>query len=368
MLRKYAAAIGMAVVFVLVTTAGVSLACTDFIVKAEDGTVINARSNEFGIPADSSLVYEPAGKEFSHTAPGGMKGLAWKNRYGFLAANGMDLTENFIDGMNDAGLSVSLLLFTESKYEAIDPKDAASALSYLDIASWLLGNFSTVEEVKKALPDVHVWTENIPKLGAPLPLHAAVHDAAGNSIVIEFINGEKKVYDNPIGVMTNMPEFPWHMTNLRNYLNLNPFNAGAKDFSGLTVHPLAQGNGWLGLPADWSSPSRFLRTAQMVQAAYPAKDAQAALNLAVHIINDVDIPLGAIRQKEADGRVVGEYTQWTVFKDLTNKVLYFKDYNNPNLRSIDLKKLGSENAGKLKLIPMSEGPVAPDVTADLKEE
>lgn len=365
MFKKYALAIGLLVCLFWINK---SFACTDFVLKAEDGTVVNARTNEFAIPANSNVVFEPAGKDFSSTAPDGQKSLSWKSRYSFLALNGMGLGEKFVDGMNEAGLSVGLLLFIESKYETIDKPE--TALSNLDIVSWMLGNFSTVEDVKKELPKVRVWVETIKSVGAGLPLHIAVHDAAGNSIVIEFINGEKKVYDNPIGAMTNMPEFPWQMTNLRTYVNLNSFNAPEKEFSGVSIKPFGQGSGWLGLPADWTPPSRFVRIVQIVNSVYPAKDAKGALALCEHIINNVDIPLGVIREKQADGSAVSEFTQWTVFKDLTNKVLYFKTYDNSNLRAIDLKKLSIQNRKSTKIltIPVSEGPSPLDVTARMVEQ
>lgn len=344
-----------------------SFACTDFIIQAEDGTIINARTNEFGIPADSNIVFEPAGKAFSSTAPDGQKGLSWTSRYSFLGLNGMGMEENFVDGINEAGLSVGLLLFTESKFEAVDKDNAGSALSILDFCGWILGNFASVEELKKELPKVRVWSQNIPKLAAPLPLHAAVHDDQGNSIVIEFIEGEKRVYDNKIGVMTNLPEFPWQLTNLRAYLNLNPLNAAQKEFSGVTIKPFGQGNGWLGLPADWSSPSRFVRIAQILHAVYPVKDTKDALSLAEHVINTVDIPLGVIREKEENGSVVSEYTQWTVFKDLTNRILYFKSYDNSNLRFIDLNELAIDNKSTVKTIPVSEGGAPLDLTDKLTD-
>lgn len=370
MLKKYALVVGLAVVFFSIIGINLSFACTDFILKAEDGTIINARTNEFGVPPNSSIVFEPAGKDFSSITPDGQKGLSWKSRYSFLGANGMDLAEKFIDGMNEAGLSVGLLLFTESKYETIDKDNAASALSNLDLVSWILGNFATVEELKKGLPNVHVWLETIPSLGVALPLHVAVHDAQGNNLVVEFINGEKKIYDNPIGVMTNMPEFPWQITNLRTYVNLNPINAEPKKFSGVTIKPFGQGSGWLGLPEDWTPPSRFVRITQMVNSVYPAKDAKSALNLSMHIINNVDIPTGVIREKQVDGTVICELTQWTVFKDLTNKILYFKTYDNSNLRFIDLKKLSLENKGSSKVltIPMAEGSEPLDLTEKMTQQ
>ena len=352
--------------FLLICLTNISLfACTDFQIKAEDGSVLVARTNEFSIPANSNIVFEPAGKSFLSKTPDGKKGLSWKSLYGFIALNGMGLDEKFIDGMNEAGLSVGMLLFVDSKYETIDKESEGMALSNLDLCSWILGNFATVEELKKELPNIRVWLESIPEIGEPLPLHVSVHDATGKSIVIEFINGEKKVYDNPIGVMTNMPEFPWQVTNLRTFVNSNPFNPDAKNFSGITTGPFGQGSGWLGIPGDWTPPSRFVRIAYALNSASPVKDTREALNLAGHIINIVDIPLGVIKEKGKNGTALSEYTQWTVFKDLTNKIMYFKTYDNANLRFIDLKKLLLYKTGDLRVISITVGNGPEELTSKL---
>ena len=369
MLKKNIPAVLAVVIFSTLLTVNISLACTDFQVKAQDGSIVIARSNEFGVPPNSSIVFKPAGEEFSGMTAEGQKGLSWRSRYGFLAINGMGLTEKYGDGMNEAGLSIEGLVFPESKYETIGPGNSAKALSSLDFSAWVLSNFATVDELKKALSDVSVWGEVIPLLGTTLPFHFAVHDAAGNNLVIEFINGEKKIYDNPIGVMTNMPELPWQITNLRNYVKLGPLNVPPKTFSGVVLKQNGQGSGWLGLPGDWTPPSRFVRAVQMVNAAFPAKDAKEALILAGHIINTVDIPHGVIRDEQKDEKspVVAEYVPWAVYKDLTNRVLYFRTYENPNLRFIDLKKLASDPSGKSRTIPMSTGSGPQDLTADMSQ-
>jgi choloylglycine hydrolase len=236
-------------------------ACTSFQVKANDGTVVIGRSNEFGIDAHSQIVFEPAGKEFVSKTPDGKTGKTWTTRYAFLGINGLGLVESFAEGMNEAGLSVEGLFFEQTKYEPVEQKESHLAISSNDFASWILGNFTTVDELKKELSNVHIWGDTIPMFGRSLPLHFAVHDPSGKCLVVEFINGEKKVYDNPVGVMTNMPELPWQITNLRGYLNTNASNPKAKDFNGVSITPTGAGSGWLGMPGDWSPPSRFVRIA-----------------------------------------------------------------------------------------------------------
>jgi choloylglycine hydrolase len=346
-------------------------ACTSFQVKAEDGTVVVGRSNEFGIDAESQIVFEPAGKLFASKAPDGGKGKSWTSKYAYLGINGLGLAENFADGMSEAGLSIEGLYFTESQYETPGTQEAGIAVSNNDFVSWVLGNFATVDEVKEALPSIRIWGETVAAISGPMPLHFAIHDASGKCIVVEFIGGVKKIYDNPIGVMTNMPEFPWQVTNLRNYLNLSVLIPKAKDFNGIIIKPTGTGSGWHGIPGDWSPPSRFVRIAYLVNATPQAKDRTSALNLAKHILNTVDIPKGSV-EAEIKGKDVGvsiakEYTQWSLLLDLTNRVMYYYSYDDMNLKLIDLKKMATDKTLKEKFISMAQGFSAQDVGQKMQE-
>lgn len=357
----------LAVALVALLLSQVALACTSFQVKANDGTVVIGRSNEFGIDAHSQIVFEPAGKEFVSKTPDGKTGKTWTTRQAFLGINGLGLAESFAEGMNVAGLSVEGLFFEENRYESVDQKEGHLAISSNDFVSWVLGNFATVDELKKELPNVRIWGETIPMFGKPLPLHFAVHDASGKCLVVEFINGEKRVYDNLVGVMTNMPEFPWQITHLRGYLNLNSSNPKAKDFNGVSITPTSAGSGWLGMPGDWSSPSRFVRIAYLVNTCSPARDGKEAINLAKHILNTVDIALKSCEAtiKDKSEAKTFEYTQWSVLNDLSNRVMYYYSYNDMNLKSIDLKKMAVDKVQKAKFIPISSEFSANDMTDKL---
>ena len=90
-------------VVTLVASQVPAFACTSFQVKAEDGTVVVGRSNEFSINADSQIVFEPAGKKFTSKAPGNKIGKSWTSRYALLGINGMGLKESFADGITNGG-------------------------------------------------------------------------------------------------------------------------------------------------------------------------------------------------------------------------------------------------------------------------
>ncbi|PYJ17723.1 MAG: hypothetical protein DME96_05080, partial [Verrucomicrobia bacterium] len=89
--------------------------------------------------------------------------------------------------------------------------------------------------------------------------HYIVHDASGKSIVIEYVGGKLNVHDNPLGVLTNSPAFDWHMTNLRNYVNFSMTNVPPVKLGSIKLLPFGQGSGMLGLPGDFTPPSRFVR-------------------------------------------------------------------------------------------------------------
>ena len=325
--------------------------CTSFRVRSKDGAVLVGRSMEFGMELNSAVMVVPRGFRFTSPAPGGRQGLSWQSKYGFVGMNakGIDVAS---DGLNEAGLSVHLLLLPGyAKYQEVGPQDSARALAHIGVGNWILSNFATVEEVKKAIENVIVFRYEPPEIGF-LPLHYAVHDGK-SAVVIEYVNGQRHVYDNPIGVLTNSPPFDWQLTNLRNYVNLTNLNVDSLKLGNYTLEPIGQGTGLLGIPGDYTPPHRFVRATALAYAAVPTATAAEGANLAFHILNNVDIPLGAVAGKASapaakspsgspPARMSGldyDLTQWVTVSDLTNKVYYFRTYKNLAIRKVELKKL-----------------------------
>lgn len=331
----------------------VIFACTDFKLTAKDGTVLITRSMEFPIDMKANLRNAPRGKETIAKASNGGPGMSWKNKYGYLFIDAFN-QDIVVDGMNEVGLSFEYLYLPgETQYPTVPAGKETKSLPYYQLGQWILGNFKTVDEVKKALADIYIYQAYLPGSIAGLsnvifPLHASVYEANGKGIVIEFIGGKVNVYDN-IGIMTNSPTYDWQVTNLRNYLNLSPYNAKPVTVNGITYSATGQGSGNVGLPGDASPPSRFAKTAFLTTAALPVNNKSDVLNLGEHIINNVDIPIGIARSVD-NGKDVTDYTQWVIFKDLSNKVIYYRTYDDLTLRMVDLKKVDlSEKAQPLKM-------------------
>lgn len=357
-----------AIAILLIVVCGLNVlpgfACTDFQVKTTQGTVVIGRSMEWGADLHSRLVVHPKQENNMAKAPDGKQGLVWTSKYGYVGidANSLDTA---LDGMNEAGLSLGLLwLPGYTQYQDVPTGENNTALDITNLGAWILGNFATVDEVKIAIGKVHVWASAIPSFGGIPTAHIAIHDRTGKNMVIEFVAGQQKIYDNPCGVMTNAPTFDWHLINLNNYLMIRATNPEPVKIAGTILSPPGQGSGFLGIPGDWTPPSRFVRTAAMLAFAQRAKIAEEGVNLTEHILNAVDIPRGALRDKVA-GIECADYTQWIVIKDLTNRIFYFRSYENMTLRSLDLNKLNLSPRQPRHYFGIAGGALAQDITNEL---
>ena len=319
-----------------------ALACTDVRIVADDGSVMTVRTMEYELQLRSGLVITPRGHVGTSPAPSGAKGLTWKAKYGFAYVNAFGLPIA-LDGLNEAGLGFgALYLPGEASYQDVSAGDDRKVLSNAFFGNWILANFATVEEVRAALDEVVVWGEPVPLLGSVLPLHYAVHDASGASLVIEYVKDGLHVYDNTVGVLTNSPTYDWQVTNLRNYVGLTAVNAAPEKIGNVTYAATGQGSGLHGLPGDVTPPSRFVNAATTLHLADKPKDAAGALTLAQHLIDRVDIPRGLVRNYFKVGPIgipLKEFTQWTVFRDHTNRVYMFRTYDDTSLRALDLKEI-----------------------------
>lgn len=357
-------------------TATESPACTDFRIKAADGTVIIGRTMDFEVLTLSFVRIFPRGERWSSGAPGMRKGISWTSRYGYVAidmggrlVDPLDRAENLSDGLNEAGLSfgwLSMPDFTAYQDQAA-AREPEKAIAHLHLCPWILGNFATVDEVKAAFAGVHVWGKPIGPINLILPLHASVHDASGRSLVLEFTKEGPKVYDNWTGILTNAPTFDWHLINIRNFVNLKALSAGPVKVKvgGSVLSPLGSGSGLLGIPGDWTPPSRFVRIGAMIHFAMTPQDAEGGVILAEHLLGSVTIPRGLELIRD-EGPVRANFTRWSVIKDLRNRVFYFRGYDSHAFRVIHLPKLDLRPDAKRLSFPIPAGGGIIDVTGDLK--
>jgi choloylglycine hydrolase len=341
----------------------VAQACTGIRLIAKDGGVIAARTLEFGVDLHSNVLVVPAGTTLTGSLPGGGKGISYTTKHGFLGANAEGLTA-IVDGLNDQGLYVGLFYFPDyASYADATKENASRAMAPHEYANWLLGNFASVDEVKANFDKVVLVPVVLDAIKQVPPVHFVVQDRSGKAVVIEPVNKALKIYDNPLGVVTNSPTFDWHMTNLRNYVNLTATNLPPLNLGGLTLAQFGQGSGLRGLPGDFTPPSRFVRAVAFSQSAIQSDTASQAVLQAFHILNNFDIPYGAVRDTQG-GQVHAEFTTWTSASDLKNLRWYFRTFGDQSIRSVDLAKAMAAAKGQIKQIKMDSKQPIDDVSTN----
>lgn len=338
--------------------------CTGIRLSASDNSVIHARTMEFAVDVESNVIVSPRGFARKGTTLDGKAGLAWKTKYANVGANALGMPI-VVDGLNEMGLAIGLFYFPGyAGYMAYDPAKADKTLAPWELGSWILDNCASVSQVRRAIGDVVVADVVLEQWKFVPPVHFVVHDVTGESIVIEYVGGKLNIHENPLGVMSNSPTFDWHMTNLNNYVNFSMTNAPAQEIGGVPLIAFGQGSGMLGLPGDFTPPSRFVRAAAFSHSVLPSKTGRDAVIQAFHILNQFDIPKGAARDHEKDehGNVLADYTIWTSASDLKAKQFHFRTYENSQIRMVDLTKVDLD-AKDLVTFSMTGSEVIASLTA-----
>jgi choloylglycine hydrolase len=325
--------LGFVAFLILCTTRLV--ACTGILMQTENQFTVNGRTLEFGVELDLNLAVIPRNMVFIGKTPLG-GGLTYKSKY---AAVGVYCFEDVVlmDGMNEKGLVAAAFYFPGyASYPKVTRENQAKALSPSDFPHWILTQFASIEEVKEALDSVMIAPTILKGWGnEPPPMHYIVYDQKGRSIVIEPLEGVLKVYENELGVITNSPTFDWHLTHLNNYIHLSPVNSGSNRLRNFQLHPFGQGTGMMGLPGDFTPPSRFVRAAFFSATAVTLANSDEAVEQTFHILNQFDIPLGAVRQKEQQ-KTVYDYTLLTSVKNPETLEYFYRSYQNQAIQFVSL--------------------------------
>jgi choloylglycine hydrolase len=275
--------------------------CSGIRIITKDGTIIVGRTMEFG----SSIL------KFKKFMSKSIKGVSTPDN-------------KLLDGINRNGLHVMVLYFPKcASYSA--PKANFINVKALDLAMLLLERCANLNDVEYLAPRVCVIDEEYPPFVGTPGIHWMVTDLSGKSLVLEPENGKLNVYDNHIGVFTNSPSFPEHIEEAEKALK--------KVSKYSDPNALSQGTGAVGLPGDYSSVSRFIRLAFFTDTLVQPKDAAEGVNYMIHVLNNFDIPKGAVGTMDPKTKKVNYETSiYTVYYNLTDRTVLLKDYTNQNIR------------------------------------
>lgn len=328
----------------------VSGACTGIRLTATNSTVVYGRTMEWGaFDMQSRVAIIPRGYSFTGLTPDGETGKKWKGKYGIVGIDMMG-TNYLGDGMNETGLAVGLFYHPGfASYPSYEKDKADNSITAVDVTGFILSQYSTLDEVRQGMGEIRVVPVVEDAIGIPIQGHWMVTSPQGESIVIEFTDGQMKIFDAPLGVITNAPSYDWHMINLRNYLNLSSTALPDKEIGDLDFSPLGGGSGMVGLPGDFTPPSRFVRAVAWTQSARPTQTSYETVYEIFRILDNFNVPLGAAEDSDDPFATEGmrSATEWTTAWDLAERVLYYHTQHNRRVRklrtrAIDFSKIGND--------------------------
>lgn len=261
---------------------------------------------------------------------------AMKKHYALLGmavvAEGYPL---YYDGFNEKGVAVAGLNFpnhTDYK-EFAEEKDN---IAPFELIPWILGQCASVQEARELLGRINLVKICFSEEWPLSPLHWIVADKK-ESITVECVKEGVKVYENPVGVLTNNPPFDMQMFYLTNFMQLTREEPVNRFGEGLELKPYSRGLGAMGLPGDLSSASRFVRAAFAKMNAVSEEAEVACVSQFFHILGCVEQQRGCVLlERREEGQDVYEVSIYTSCCNLEQGRYYYKTYDNSLVSCVDM--------------------------------
>lgn len=238
----------------------------------------------------------------------------------------------YYDAANEKGLSMAGLNFpgnADYKPET-EGKDNVAPFEFIP---WILGQCANVDEAAKLLSKINLVDINFSEELPLSPLHWIISDR-DKSITVESVQDGLKIYDNPVGVLTNNPPFDMQMFNLNNYMSLSK-NAPTNNFTeNIDLKIYSRGMGALGLPGDLSSTSRFVRATFTKMNSLSGDSESESLSQFFHI-------LGAVAQQRGCVLVEENKYEITIYTSCCNTdkgIYYYTTYENSQISCVDMHR------------------------------
>lgn len=314
--------------------------CTAIAYKTKD--FYFGRTLDYEISYGDEVTITPRNYEFNFRHKQNIK-----NHYAII---GMAyVTENYplyYEAVNEKGLGIAGLNFIgNAQYnKKIEGKDNITQFEFIP---WILSQSTTVKEAKKLIEKINFLDEPFSPNLPLAQLHWIISDSI-ESITVEAVKDGIKIYENPVGVLTNNPTFDKQMFELNNYMNLStksPKNTFAKS---LSLDKYSRGMGAIGLPGDLSSQSRFIRAAFVKMNSVSKEEEKESVSQFFHILNSVEQQRGCCELDDG----IFEITIYTSCCNASKGIYYYTTYDNHQITAIDMHKenLNSENLIRYPLI------------------
>lgn len=273
-----------------------------------------------------------------------------KQHYAFI---GMATVVNnyplYYEATNEHGLSAAALNFPQLAHYA-KPIAGKQNIAVFEFIPWILSQFQTVDKIRSILPQLNLVDTPFSDDFAPTPLHFMVADH-DRCLVLEPTAQGIRCYENPIGILTNAPEFSYHLTHLKDYQNLSPLPPDNHFFSDADMTPYSGAMGAVGLPGDWSSASRFVRGAFVKLNSPTLPSENENVNQFFRILQSVAMPMGSVQIKPG----LYDLTRYSCCCNTRTGKYYYTTYSNCRITCVDMHNtdLSSTN---LSIYPLRNDP------------
>lgn len=290
-----------------------------------------------------TVTVTPRGKAFSFRHGGGMeKHLAFVGMA--HVAEGYPL---YYDGVNEQGLGMVGLHFPGNAHYP-PPGPGKRNLAQFELLPYLLGQCADLAQARTMLAQVQlVDTPFHPSL-PPSPLHWLIADASG-ALVAEPTSEGLRVYDNPVGVLTNNPPFPQQLLRLCDYMQLSPAPPVNRLVPDVPLTPYSRGMGGMGLPGDLSSPSRFVRAVFARAHAVPGRTEEEMVGQFFHMMGMVAQVRGCCVLENG----AQEHTLYTGCWNAARGIYYTVSYLDRRIHAADLHRAPLDGSA-LVSFPLSQ--------------
>lgn len=267
------------------------------------------------MPRNYPLQFRKAGSINNHFAIIGMA---------FVAGN----DPLFYDGINEKGLGMAGLNFVGNAcYHK--PAEDCDNVAQFEFIPWILSQCASVSEARQMLSGINILDEPYSEQLPVAQLHWIIADR-NEAITVESMSDGLKIYDNPVGVMTNNPPFDQQMFALNNYMSLSPKQP--ENCWNIPLAAYSRGMGALGLPGDLSSQSRFVRVAYTKMNSLSGESEMESVSQFFHILGSVDQQRGCCEVDE--GKY--EITLYTSCCNADKGIYYYTTYNNHQITAVDM--------------------------------
>lgn len=238
----------------------------------------------------------------------------------------------YYEATNEAGLSMAGLNFPgNADYKSYDAdKDNVTPFEFIP---WILGQCSDLSDAEDLVSRVNLLNENFSTKLPLSPLHWIISDR-NRSLTVESVTDGLRIYDNPVGVLTNNPSFDFQMLNLQNYMGVSSAAPVNRFSDKLKFEPYSLGMGGIGLPGDLSSSSRFVRAAFTLLNSVSGETEEESVSQFFHI-------LGSVAQQNGCTAVDGGRYEYTLYSSCCNTdkgVYYYTTYNNSRITAVDMNR------------------------------